>query len=252
MKSPRVIKFVPVLAALSALCGTAHAVEYGTVVSSTPVIGQSSVPQRECYDEQVAVQQRSGGGGGAIAGAVIGGVVGNSIGAGAGRAAATALGVVTGAAIGDRAEANSQPPAVHTVQRCRTTSRYEENIIGYDVVYDYAGSRRSARLAQNPGGPGTQIAVDVNVAPSGSARSGRSGSPVPPASARRSVPVDDGAVGQLADEAPQAYYDDRRYAPAPVYYQPAPAYYTPYPVVVAPPTVWIGGSWGYRGRHRGW
>lgn len=251
MKPLRVIQFVPVLAALSAVCGLANATEYGTVVSSTPVIGQSTVPQRECYDEQVAVPQRSSGGG-AVAGALIGGLVGNSIGAGAGRAAATALGVVTGAAIGDRAEANAQPPAVRNVQHCRTTSRYEENIIGYDVVYDYAGSRRTARLAQNPGGPGTQIAVDVNVSPSGSVRSGRNGSPVPPANARRSAPADDGAVGQLADEAPQTAYEDRRYVtPAPVYYQPVPAYYPPYPVV-APPAIWIGGSWGYRRHYHGW
>jgi len=259
MTSSRVILFVPVVAALVALCSAANATEIGTVVSSTPVIGQSSVPQRECFDEQVAVPQRSGGGGGAIVGAVIGAAVGNSVGAGVGRAAATALGAVTGAAIGDRAEANSQPPAVQTVQRCRTSSRYEENIIGYDVVYDYAGARRTARLSQNPGGPGTQIARDVNVAPSGSVgsvgsgRYGRNGSPVPPAGSRRSGPIDDGAVGQPAYQAPQAYYEDRRYVPAaPVYYEPAPVYYQPYPVVVAaPPMIWIGGSWGYR-RHHGW
>lgn len=249
MNKCRVLQVVPLAVALSALCGSAlGAVEYGTVVSSTPVIGQSTVPQRECYDEQVAVQQQRSSGGGAIVGAVIGAAVGNSVGAGVGRAAATALGAVAGAAVGDRAEANSQPPAVHTVQRCRTTSSYQDNIIGYDVVYDYAGTRRQARLAQNPGGPGTQIALEVNVA--GAARPGRSGAPVPPANARHGTPMDDGAVGQPVDEAPQTYNEDRRYAP--IYYQPAPVYYTPYPaVVVGPPAVWIGGSWGYR-RHRGW
>ena len=250
MKSTRLIRFSPIVAALAALSGLAGATEFGTVVSSTPVIGQSSVPQRECYDEQVAVPQRSGGGG-AIVGAVVGAALCNGVGAGVGRAAATALGAVTGAALGDRVEANSQPPAVQTVQRCRTTSRYEENIIGYDVVYDYNGARRTARLSQNPGGPGTQIALDVNVAPSGSARYNRSGAPVPAAGARRSAPVDDGAVGQPYDQAPQTYYDDRRYAPAPpVYYQPAPAYYAYPAVVAAPPVIWIGGSWGCGHRRR--
>ncbi|MBW8832074.1 MAG: hypothetical protein JF606_22190 [Burkholderiales bacterium] len=249
MNKRRVLQVVPLAVAMSALCGsTLAAVEYGTVVSSTPVIGQSTVPQRECYDEQVAVQQQRSSGGGAIVGAVIGAAVGNSVGAGVGRAAATALGAVAGAAVGDRAEANAQPPAVHTVQHCRTTSSYQDNIIGYDVVYDYAGARRQARLVQNPGGPGTQIALEVNVA--GSDRAGRSGTPVPPANLRRSAPVDDGAVGQPLYEAPQTYYEDRRYVTT--YIQPAPVYYTPYPaVVVGPPAIWIGGRWGYR-HHRGW
>lgn len=246
MNSRRVLTLVSAAAALATWGVAAQAVEYGTVVSSTPVIGQSSVPQRECYDEQVAVPQRSGGGGGAIVGAVIGGIVGNSVGAGAGRAAATAIGAVTGAAIGDRAEANSQPPAVRNVQRCRTTTSYQENIIGYDVVYDYNGARRSARLAQNPGGPGTQIALDVSVAPSGAGRAGRYGTPVPAAGSR------DGAVGQpVGQPVEQSYYEERR--PATVYSEPAPVYYAPYPAVVAAPIIWIGGSWGYRHHyHRGW
>jgi uncharacterized protein YcfJ len=241
MKSSRVVSLACVAAALSAWGAAAQAVEYGTIISSTPVIGQSSVPQRECYDEQVAVQPRSGGGG-AIVGAVLGGLVGNSVGAGMGRAAATAVGAVAGAAIGDRAEANSQPPAVQNVQRCRTVSSVQENIIGYDVVYDYNGARRTARLSQNPGGPGTQIALDVSVSPSGAARTYRQGRPVPSPSAGQPVgePVDGGQ--------PQAtYYEERR----PVYYQPVPVYYQPYPAVVASPTIWIGGSWGYH-HHRRW
>lgn len=240
MKSSRVVSLACVAAALSAWGVAAQAVEYGTVVSSTPVIGQSSVPQRECYDEQVAVQQRSGGGGGALVGAVIGGLLGNGVGAGVGRAAATAVGVVAGAAIGDRAEANSQPPAVQNMQRCRTVSSVQENIIGYDVVYDYNGARRTARLAQNPGGPGTQIALEVNVSPSGAARPYRQGRPVPSASAGQ-------AVGEPVDAGPpqNTYYEERR----PVYYQPVPVYYQPYPAVVAAPTIWIGGGWGYHRRH---
>lgn len=243
MKSSRVARLAGIAAALSAWGLAAQAMEYGTVVSSTPVIGQSSVPQRECYDEQVAVQQRSGGGGGAVVGALLGGLVGNSVGAGMGRAAATAVGVVAGAAIGDRAEANSQPPAVQNVQRCRTVRSVQENIIGYDVVYDYNGARRTARLQQNPGGPGTQIALDVNVAPSGAAKPYRQGRPVPSSAGQ--------PVGEPVDEQPQAYYEERRpvvYS-QPVYYQPAPVYYTPYPAVVAAPTIWIGGSWGGHRRH---
>lgn len=241
MKSSRVVSLACVAAALSA-GAAAQAVEYGTIVSSTPVIGQSSVPQRECHDEQVTVQQRTGGGG-AVVGAVLGGLVGNSVGAGMGRAAATAVGVVAGAAIGDRVEANSQPQAVQNVQRCRTVSTVQENIIGYDVVYDYNGARRTARLAQNPGGPGAQIALDVSVSPSGSARPYRQGQPVPPSAGQ--------PVGEPVDAQPQTLYEERRPVvyPQTVYYQPAPVYYTPYPAVVASPTIWVGGSWGVRRRH---
>src|SRR5437660_3239704 len=74
-----------------------HATEYGTVVSSTPVLGQSGVPERNCFDEQVAVAPRPSGGG-AVVGALLGGAVGNAVGAGMGRAAATAIGAVAGAA----------------------------------------------------------------------------------------------------------------------------------------------------------
>ena len=143
----RIISFSSA-AVLGALGGNAFATEYGTVVSSTPVMGQVAVPERDCIDQQVAVAPRSSGGG-AVVGALIGGAVGNSVGAGMGRAAATAIGAVAGAAIGDQAEANAAPPAVSTVQRCRTVTRREDRVVGYDVVYDYGGSRRTARMAQD-------------------------------------------------------------------------------------------------------
>ncbi|HJV61128.1 MAG TPA: glycine zipper 2TM domain-containing protein [Albitalea sp.] len=230
------------LAGLAA--GGAQATEYGTIVSSTPVLGQVSRPQRECQDEQVAVPQRSSGGG-AVVGALIGGVVGNSVGAGMGRAAATALGAVAGAAIGDRAEANSQPPAVQTVQRCWRTSQVEDRIIGYDVVYDYGGSRRSARLAQDPGGPGTRIALDVSVAPSGAGAGGaRVGTPVPPSSRRAAPPAYD---DEYTTEAPRVYYSQPYVvASPPVVYAPYPVY-AGYPGYYGGPTIWIGGRWGYGG-----
>jgi len=43
MNSRRVLSLVSVAAALSAWGASAQAIEYGTVVSSTPVIGQTSV-----------------------------------------------------------------------------------------------------------------------------------------------------------------------------------------------------------------
>ena len=233
-------------AVLCTLCSSAFATEYGTVVSSTPVLGQVAVPERNCYDEQVAVAPRPSGGG-AVVGALIGGAIGNTAGAGMGRAAATALGAVAGAALGSQAEANANPPSSAMVQRCRTTTRQEDRLIGYDVVYDYAGTHRTVRLAQDPGGPGTRLALDINVAPSGTpSRSGRYGTPVPPASAN-GRPVGQPAEQVYADEAPRVVYNDTYYAaPPPAYY------YTPAPVYYGAPMIWIGGRWVYHHGYRRW
>ncbi len=158
---------LPLSALLAAFVAPgAFATEFGTVVSSTPVYSQVPVPQRVCEDEQVSVAQRPSGAG-AVAGAVIGGAVGNAVGAGGGRAAATALGLMLGAVVGNNAEAGSLPPTSATAQRCRTVTQYEDRPVGYDVVYEYAGARRTARLGQDPGGPGSRIALDV--APAGAA-----------------------------------------------------------------------------------
>jgi uncharacterized protein YcfJ len=239
------------LTALLGVAGSAaHATEYGTVISSTPVNGAVPVGQRVCSDEQVAVGRRSSGAG-ALAGALIGGAVGNSIGAGMGRAAATGLGVVLGAGIGDQAEANSNPPVTSTVQRCRNVSSYEDRLVGYDVVYDYNGARYTARMAQDPGGPGSRIALDVNVAPAGAvARNGRVGTAVPPARAPRAYEPPE-TVYRDDDYAyaapPRAYY----YVPAPVYYVPYPAPYYGYGYGYVGPTIWIGGTFygGHRRHH---
>jgi uncharacterized protein YcfJ len=243
---------LPLSALLAAFVAPgAFATEFGTVVSSTPVYSQVPVPQRVCEDEQVSVAQRPSGAG-AVAGAIIGGAVGNAVGAGGGRAAATALGLMLGAVAGNNAEASSLPPASATAQRCRTVTQYEDRPVGYDVVYEYAGARRTARLGQDPGGPGSRIALDV--APAGavaSTRSGRVGEPVPPAGSQRSY--------SRRDEAPVAQ-DDGYYAPpprvvyaAPYYVAPPPVYYVPSPVYYGYPypaaSIWIGGRWN--GGHRG-
>ena len=224
-------------AALCALAPSAFAaLEYGTVVSSTPVIGQVAVPQRDCYDEQVSVPQRSSGGG-ALVGALIGGALGNGVGAGMGRAAATAVGAVAGAAIGDRAEANAAPSGVRSVQRCRTVSQSEDRLIGYDVVYEYGGAHRTARLAQDPGAPGSRIAVEVNVAPSAAPRGERVGSAVPSTARREPVPRYEDQDYYTEAPPPRVVYSEP-------YYVAPPPVYAPYPAVMfGPPVIWIGGRW---------
>jgi uncharacterized protein YcfJ len=154
--APRVALFaalaVPVLAA--------HAAEYATVVSSTPVTAQVAVARTVCSNEQQVVRPATTGGG-AVLGAIVGGVVGNTIGHGMGRAVATGVGAVAGSAIGNQIEANGNPPGEVTVQRCRPVSAYENRTVGYDVVYEYAGRRYATRLANDPG---ARMAIDVNPA----------------------------------------------------------------------------------------
>ena len=230
------LALTPLALALCAAVPLAHAAEYGTVVSSTPVTAQVPVSRRSCSDEQVAVAQRPSGAG-ALFGALVGGAIGNSVGAGMGRAAATGLGVITGAAIGDRAEEESIPPATTTVRRCGVATRYEDRLMGYDVVYEHAGSQLTARMAQDPGPPGTRIALDV--APVGATRPGRVGTPVPPR-------------GSIYDDAEPVVRGDDGYGyAAPAYYAPPPAYWVPAPAAYyggygyVGPMIWIGGSYGY-------
>jgi uncharacterized protein YcfJ len=222
---------VAALATGVGLSTQALAVEYGTVVSRTPVYGAVSVPEHQCFDQQQLVRQRPTGAG-ALIGALVGGGIGNAIGAGAGRAAATGIGAVAGAVIGDRAEANATPPVAATVRQCQTVSRVENRLIGYDVVYDYNGRRHTARL---PNDPGERIALNVNVAPVDAVPQGAGVAPAPPP-VYRPPPV-------YVPPAPV-------YAPPPVVYAPAPSYYYGPPAYFAPSIgLVIGGGWGHRHWH---
>jgi uncharacterized protein YcfJ len=135
--------------------GGAFATEFGNVISSTPVTGSVPVSQQQCVDQQQVVP-RGTTRGGAVAGAIIGGVAGNAM--GAGRGAATAIGAVTGAIIGNGIEAANTPPATVPVRTCGAVTAYQNQVIGYDVVYEYNGQTYSARVAQPPG---ARIALQV-------------------------------------------------------------------------------------------
>ncbi len=217
---------MPLKVAIATLCCAATgawATEFGNVVSSTPVLASVPVVQQQCFDEPV-VYQRPNSGAGALLGAIAGAAIGNSMGSGSGRMAATGIGMITGAAIGDQVEANGSPPVATTAQRCRNVTRYENRPVGYDVVYEYQGVRRSVRLAQDPG---SQIALDVNVVPVGGPAQGQPVQSLPP-------PVY-GARGETV-YAP---------APAPVIYAPPPVYARPWPYMVVG-VGWQGGWHGHR------
>jgi uncharacterized protein YcfJ len=162
-----------IIPALCLASAGAWAVEYADVLSSTPVQVSVPVVQRQCFDEPVFYQQPSSGAG-ALIGAIAGAALGNGFGSGAGRAAATGLGLVAGAAVGDRVEMNGAAPVASTVQRCRSVTAYQNRTIGYDVVYDFQGLRRSVRLARDPG---AQIALEVTARPVDALAPGREGMP---------------------------------------------------------------------------
>jgi len=224
------------LAVLCAASGSTWAVEYGTVISSTQVVASVPVPQRECTEEQRVYPQRSSGAG-ALIGAIAGAAIGNSIGSGTGRAAAAGLGMVAGSVIGDRIETEGTPAPTSIVQRCRTVTRLEQRTLGYDVVYEYQGVQRTARLAQDPG---ERVALDV--APVGALPApARTAAVTPPQAYYSAPPVPD--------------YDESRPPPRvvyvqPEYYQPpAYAYGWPHPIVGG--RLWIGPSRGWHLGHGG-
>ena len=219
----------------SALFTTAaHAAEYGTVISSTPVTASVAVPRQECSEGQALVQTPPSGAG-ALLGAIAGGVLGHNLGDGFGRAAATGIGVVAGSVIGNQVEANANPATAVPVRRCQTVSRYENRVVGYDVVYDYAGQRYTTRMAQEPG---RRIAISVQPLDERA-----TGQPVP----TYTGPADQGV-------SPQTVY----YAPVPprtVYYAPVPpqtVYYAPAPAVSVWPRIGLDFGFGYRGGYGGW
>jgi uncharacterized protein YcfJ len=160
---------IPVFAGVLSLIGATAAQaqeERGRVISSTPVIQQVVVPREVCQNVQVREQAR-GSGAGALMGGIAGGAMGNAVGRGTGRAVATAIGIFGGAVLGDRIESRGRD-TVRTVQECTTQNAYENQTVGYNVVYEYAGREYSMQTDREPGRyvPVTvQPAIDVRPMP---------------------------------------------------------------------------------------
>lgn len=131
---------------------------YAQVISVVPVRDAASASHRECHDVEVTrkapVKDKDRIAGTAI-GAVVGGLVGNQVGGGRGRDLATVAGAVGGGIAGRKIQENQQEK--HTVttlqERCRTVTDGVGSgaIVGYDIVYEYAGESHEARVAEDPG-----------------------------------------------------------------------------------------------------
>lgn len=201
-------------AALLAVCGLAQAQEVGIVRSRTAVYQQVAVPRQNCV--QTITPNAPTSSGGALTGAIAGGVIGTAIGNGSG--AGTVVGAIGGALLGDKVEsnANSQP-----VTSCNTQTLLENRLIGYTVVYEYAGKQYTVQLPQDPG-----PTLALQVSPAGM----QTMQPAPATTVVTSQPT-------------------VIYAQPPVVYAPPPVYYSPWPVTTS---IHLGWGWhggGYHHRH---
>jgi uncharacterized protein YcfJ len=146
--------------------------DYARVLSVQPNVRYVTVrtPVQECWEETrtYAVDHRPAGSvGGTIVGAIIGGVVGHQFGSGRGNDAATVAGTLLGAAIGNDAAKRHAPYETHyerPVRRCETryTSRQEERIDSYRVIYTYNGRKYAT---DTPFDPGNRLRIRVDVRP---------------------------------------------------------------------------------------
>jgi len=179
MKFKRVTAGLAAVSLLTVLSTQAAAAQYdyARVISAEPIIRYVTVttPVRECWqDTEYYTVDRPvpGGGASTLVGAIVGGVIGHQIGSGRGNDAATVAGTIIGAAIGNDSArrrygaAYSSTEYARPVERCETrmTSRQEERIDGYRVVYRYNGQKYETRM---PYDPGRELRVRVDIRPAG-------------------------------------------------------------------------------------
>jgi hypothetical protein len=90
-------------------------------------------------------------------------LIGSQFGGRDSRGIATMAGVIGGAVIGDRAETQHNTTLPSTT--CTTQTVYENRLVGYNVVYEYAGKQYQVQLPQDPG-----PTISLQVTPVGTAR----------------------------------------------------------------------------------
>jgi len=149
--------------ALLLLAMAAQAQEVGQVISRTPVYQQVGVPRQTCTQSPAVVPAQNSGGG-AIIGAIAGGLIGSQLGGQDSRGLTAMAGLIGGALLGDKAESQGNAPQPTTT--CTTQTVYENRLIGYNVVYEYAGKQYNVQLPQDPG-----PTISLQVTPVGAPRS---------------------------------------------------------------------------------
>jgi uncharacterized protein YcfJ len=150
-------------AAIALICATAawaNAQEVGQVITRTAVYQQVAVPRQTCTTPPPTAPAQTSGGG-AIIGAIAGGLIGSQLGGRDSQGITTMAGVIGGAVLGNKVEGQSAPTPTTT---CTTQTVYENRLIGYNVVYEYAGKQYNVQLPQDPG-PTIPLQVTPMVAP---------------------------------------------------------------------------------------
>jgi uncharacterized protein YcfJ len=130
----------------------ADRLEYGRVIDSRPVYA-SGDRREECWNPRAGHYEErrdthDSNVNGTVAGAVIGGVVGHQVDSGAG---GTIGGALLGGLIGNQVDKshNSNPQNDLDYSRCRVVGG-GNNLLGYDVRYEYRGQQYTARLDHEP------------------------------------------------------------------------------------------------------
>lgn len=126
----------------------AQAQEVGQVISRTAVYQPVAVPSQTCTPYAILPPAQTSGGG-ALLGAIAGGVIGSQLGGHHGQGLATMVGVMGGAMLGEKMESQNTSALPQT--NCVTQNAYENRLVGYNVVYEYAGKQYSAQVPQDPG-----------------------------------------------------------------------------------------------------
>ena len=216
------------------VCLPAQAQEIGNVISRTPVYQQVAVPRQICTQTQTSVPGQTSGAGAAM-GAIAGGAIGNAIGKGEGRALATMIGVIGGAIAGDKVE-GPQAAQTQTQQTCTTQQVFENRLMGYNVVYEFAGKQYNVQLPKDPG-PTIKLQITpMSVAPLEV--------PGPEATVMAEAPRTSIVTQQIYTAAPQPVYAQPIYVQRPYYRANV---YSPFPVFTH-----VNLDFGVAPRYRHW
>lgn len=145
--------------------------DYARVVAAQPVYARvaHSVPHEQCRIERVRYEYPSHhhrSATGTLVGTMLGAAVGHQIGRDKdGRKIGRVAGAILGASIGSDISRRQVPPAqveYRDEESCDTgySTRYQHEVIGYDVTYEYNGKLYHTRTDQHPGSE-MKVAVDV-------------------------------------------------------------------------------------------
>ena len=155
--------FMQKQATIALICATAawaHAQEVGQVITRTAVYQQVAVPRQTCTTPPPTAPAATSGGG-AIIGAIAGGLIGSQLGGRDSQGITAMAGMIGGAVLGNKVEGQGAPTPTTT---CTTQTVYENRLIGYNVLYEYAGKQYNVQLPQDPG-PTILLQVTPMLAP---------------------------------------------------------------------------------------